>query len=208
MKLLSSSETVLVTCLLLSFNAFSMQPEPVMVTNLHAAIDAKNVAEVKRLLASGADPNAVDNLGRTAIDIANEIKNVDILKVLVDAMSTKQLLDYLKIKFPDFKSFSKGGQTALHLAVSTVNSFPEKRDLIDLVINEGADINAREKVDDFWTALHWAAAQGNKDLVIQLLALGADPLIKDRKSRTPGGIARLLNFKEVAETLDQAMKKI
>ncbi|CAE7755415.1 Invs, partial [Symbiodinium pilosum] len=36
-----------------------------------------------------------------------------------------------------------------------------------------------------WTALHWAAFQGNGDMVQLCLSLGADPKIKDLRGSTP-----------------------
>ncbi len=39
------------------------------------------------------------------------------------------------------------------------------------------------------TALHWAAASGNADVVATLLEAGADPTVEDGKGRTPVDVA-------------------
>ncbi len=51
------------------------------------------------------------------------------------------------------------------------------------------------------TALHWAAARGDKDVILALLETGADPAAEDGKRRTPADIA-MSKHPEIADLLD------
>ncbi len=51
------------------------------------------------------------------------------------------------------------------------------------------------------TALHWAAARGNKDVISALLEAGADPAVEDSKGRTPADVA-MSKHPEIAELLN------
>jgi ankyrin repeat protein/catechol 2,3-dioxygenase-like lactoylglutathione lyase family enzyme len=60
------------------------------------------------------------------------------------------------------------GWTPLHAAAQQ-----GRLDIVRLLLEHGADVDARESGDNT-TALHWAAARGEKDLVQTLLDAGAD----------------------------------
>ena len=78
---------------------------------------------------------------------------------------------------------------------------------VELLVRLGFDINARGRSDapasDPWqTALHVAAGDGNLELARRLLALGADPDIRDKRfGSTPLGWARYFGQEELAELL-------
>ena len=80
-------------------------------------------------------------------------------------------------------------------------------DSIALCVDLGFDVNALGRsdapVEGKWeTALHEAASQGNSDLVQRLLALGADPNIRDKRfDNTPLGWARYFEQAEIVELL-------
>lgn len=52
----------------------------------------------------------------------------------------------------------------------------DRKDIIDLLLRYGADINQRGIND--WTPLHWAAANDNARLIEYLLEKGADPTLR------------------------------
>lgn len=64
-------------------------------------------------------------------------------------------------------------------------SFPShaRKDVIDLLLDRGADINAKSSFG--LTALHEAASQGNKEVVSRLIERGADVNAKDSIESTP-----------------------
>lgn len=61
-----------------------------------------------------------------------------------------------------------------------------RADVIRLLVGLGFDINAKGRTDgvgtsEWETALHHAAGKGDLDLVRELIALGADPDIRDTR---------------------------
>ena len=74
---------------------------------------------------------------------------------------------------------NNSGETALIKA-----SEKGHKDLVDLLLNRGADCNA-STYDDGYTPLHSAASSGHKDIVNLLLSRGASVETRDFYSRTP-----------------------
>ena len=72
------------------------------------------------------------------------------------------------------------GRTPLMHAVLAAKSDP---DIVRLLIDRGADVNAADKKG--WTALHFAAQAGNAELVRTLLESGAKPDPRDSDGATP-----------------------
>ncbi len=146
--------------------------------------DQKRVAE---LLSQGNDINAKDKYDQTALMIAAETANVDIMKLLLthnadvnatrnngktaliiaagkgSAEIVKLLLD--KGANPNLKSDE--GRFALYYAIQSGNA-----DISRLLIERGADVNAKTVHDE--TALMEATQSGRDDLVRLLLEKGAD----------------------------------
>ena len=78
----------------------------------------------------------------------------------------------------DVNAKDKYGRTPLHTAVDG-----DYKELIELLIAEGADVNANSKIG---TPLHSAATWGQKEIVELLIAAGADVNAKDKLlGRTP-----------------------
>lgn len=74
-------------------------------------------------------------------------------------------------------------------------------DIIDLLLDHGADINQHGHND--WTPLHWAAAGDDAEMIRYLLDKGADPEVRtgiDDKT-TPLEEARLLGCEAAVEIL-------
>ena len=78
---------------------------------------------------------------------------------------------------------------------------------IELLVELGWDVNAKARQDlpieqEWETALHAAVSNGDGELVLQLLAAGADPTIKDsRFDATPLGWARHGGHTDLIEIL-------
>jgi hypothetical protein len=75
------------------------------------------------------------------------------------------------------------------------------RDSIKELIESGTEVNRQDKQG--WTALNWAAAKGNLDVVELLLQHGADPFEVGRDLRTPAMIALAAGQAEVVRVLRQ-----
>ena len=128
-------------------------------TPLHWAVHRDDVGEVARLLKSGADPKAVNDLGATPMSEAAVIGNLRIIDLLLKAGAD-----------PD--AVNAHGQTALMVLARTSHVAAAK-----LLLRKGAKVNAAERLRG-QTALMWAAAESQPKMVEALLAAGADPNLR------------------------------
>ena len=158
-------------------------------TPLHHAA-AKNRARIVQLLLElGADPNATDATGATALTTASQ-ENADIV-IINDLLAAGARLDFLtavnlgrygeaEVMLRDDPSRigPDGRDTiALHLAVN-------KRNLpsIRWLIAHGVAISAKRPMWDCnHTALHMTIESGANEIAHLLLDAGADPNIRDDK---------------------------
>ncbi|CAE8597475.1 unnamed protein product, partial [Polarella glacialis] len=60
--------------------------------------------------------------------------------------------------------------------------------LVRVLVDFRADLSCADRSSG-WTALHWAAFQGDAKVAQTCISLGADPLQKDRKGSTPREVA-------------------
>jgi len=124
-------------------------------TPLQWAVHGDGSAEVKRLLAAGANVAQANAYGVTAMQLAAETANTAIIELLLKAGA-------------DVESANAEGQTALMSVARTGNVEAAK-----LLLKRGAKVNAREQFGG-QTALMWAAARRQPQMVELLLAKGAD----------------------------------
>jgi ankyrin repeat protein len=124
-------------------------------TPLQRAVFETNAAEVKRLLAAGADVKQPNAYGVTPLSLAAETGNTAIIQMLLTAGA-------------DVESPTGDGQTALMSVARTGNV-----EAAALLIKRGAKVNAAEKFGG-QTALMWAAARHHPEMVKLLASRGAD----------------------------------
>ncbi|KAI9674974.1 MAG: hypothetical protein M1817_001380 [Caeruleum heppii] len=138
---------------------------------LRNALDDREMMEW--FLAHKASPNATCDMDRTPLSHACTWGSLDAVRFL----------------------FERGGGSVEHgqlLHTAARRDKPDRVELLDLLLGEGAPINAIEYENcpavyraECWrglgTALHNAAGRGHLDAVNFLLSRGADPLIKDSK---------------------------
>jgi ankyrin repeat protein len=124
-------------------------------TPLQWAVYRNDVAEVKRLLKSGAKVAEANNYGATPMEMAAETGNTPILTLLIAGGANAD-------------SANAEGQTALMAVARTGNLEAAK-----LLISHGATVDAKER----WggqTALMWASARRHPEMMELLIAHGAN----------------------------------
>ena len=158
---------------------------------LYEAVVRGDADAVRRLLASGAKPDANrDQGGGTPLMEAGYRGNVEVMRLLIDRgadvnAETRQSgysplqtaadgghLDAAKLlveKGADVRHRDKSGGTPLYNAVQ----FGRSTGIAKLLIEQGSDVNAALRHTGA-TPLHCAVAQGDKELVELLVADGAD----------------------------------
>jgi uncharacterized protein len=124
-------------------------------TPLHWAVHNNDVATVDRLIKSGADVNAKNEFGATPMSEAAANGNTTIIEKLLNAGA-------------DPNSPGPDGMTALMVIARGTNVKAAK-----LLLDHKANVNAVEQQKK-QTALMWAAAQNQPEMVKLLVARGAD----------------------------------
>lgn len=142
--------------------------------SLMDAIRRGESGEVKRLLLSGANANAVDEQGRTPLLLA-------VTASMTTYRRREILADLLKYK-ADARYADAAGMTALHEAAARSDAETART----LAAN-GADVNARAK--DGATPLHAAMkaalGTGKTETMQALIDYGANSLLRDARGKTP-----------------------
>ena len=122
-----------------------------------------------------ADP-ALANLaapdGFTGLGLACFFRHPEVARILLDRGAD-----------PSLASTNALHLSPLHSAVAS-DSF----ELVDLLLERGADPNAREASGS--TPLHSAAGHGNRAVIERLLAAGADKDARTNDGKTPADVAR------------------
>ena len=118
------------------------------------AAESGDIKRTKNLLARGANINARNNKGSTALHIAVHYGHREIVEALVNAGA-------------DINAKGRYGMTALHWAADNGSE-----DIVKALVRAGADVNVTDRFG--FTALHWAADKGCEDIVQALVIAGAD----------------------------------
>ena len=181
------------------------------------AAEQRNAALFRKLLDAGADVNATQVDGMTALHWAVYNDDVATARMLVRAgakvsaanrygvpalslASTNGNAEMVKLLLEagaDAKAALPGGETVLMTAARAGNL-----DTVKALLARGADPNGRERNDQ--TAIMWAAAEGHAPVVQALIDAGADIRAKVRSGFTPLFFAAREGNIEVARTLLQA----
>ena len=113
-----------------------------------------DVANVKTLLARGADPNGTNRYGITPLWLACQNGNAALVGMLLAAGA-------------DPNTHQLGGDTVLMTAARSGDL-----ESVKALLTRGADVNGKEKRGQ--TAIMWAAAEGHAEVVDLLIKSGAD----------------------------------
>jgi ankyrin repeat protein len=124
-------------------------------------------AAVRTLLQQGADVNAAQGDGMTALHWAAELGDAELARMLVYAGARVEA------------TTRNGSYTPLHLASRTGRTA-----VITALLDAGANVNAATTSGGA-TPLHFASAQGNAEAVAALLAKGAKADAREAFGQTP-----------------------
>ncbi len=129
----------------------TLSPEALQEAVFTAARE-DDVDAMKRYIAVGADVNASDDLGVTALNITAYRGNAEMIKLLLDAGATFEIATF-------------------HIAISKSN---DDTGIVQAFIDHGVDINEPASGIPEHTALMYAAEHGYVEIGRLLLANGAD----------------------------------
>lgn len=146
------------------------------------AAEAGNEREVTRLLNAGADVNAQNDEGDSALHTAVWEGHVSIVQLLLKQGAL-------------INAQNENGETPLHWAA-------EKGlfDIVSLLLEQRASVNAKDK--DGQTPLHYAAEKGRTRVAALLLKKGADARQTDSDGKTPRALAAAADFPAVVRVFD------
>jgi ankyrin repeat protein len=150
-----------------------------------------DVEAVRALIKQGADVNAAQGDGMTALHWAAMNGSADIARLVIDAGASLEAVTRL------------GGYTPLHLA-----SRAGRATTVQLLIAAGANVRATTTTGAV-TPLHLAADAGNGQSVTALLDAGADPNAREREwGQTPLMFAAAANRPNVVKLLVERGAKV
>jgi len=221
-------KTILIFCtsLLFEFN-------PVFAQQFNALADAvieKDTAKIKQLLQSGVDINTQHpTSGTSVLMIASSYYYYDdMVEYLIgkganvnlkDSEGETALLWAASNSLPSAKILvengakvniaANDGMTPFLQATLGVSSGKVTIEMCNLLRKNGANINASltKKSAAGWTALHYAAVNGDIELVKYLIRYGANVNKSTGEGSTPLFLAKLGNHEEVVQLLKKAGAK-
>jgi ankyrin repeat protein len=195
-------------------------------TGLHGAVARSDATEIRRLLASGADPGARDGHGRTPLHVAAFGAQAEAMRALVAGGADPNALDVQRYDVVTIAAVRDDVATlrlALALGASprTVTSPYDGTALIAaahlghvevvrVLVEAGAPLDHVNNLG--WTALLEAVILGDGGprhvaVVRLLVAAGAAGDLADRQGVTPLAHARARGYAEMARILEGARRR-
>lgn len=156
---------------------------------LNCAVRVGDTSLICFLLRYGADVNRCDAHGHSALVVACYTGNISITRLLL-----------VRGAEPNRPVESHDGQTPLHIAVQRGHWF-----LAQLLLMFGADASVVN--NDEVAVIHYAAWNGDEDLVRALVACGANVFAADAFGSLPLMYVEGHNNHEVVEVLREAMAR-
>jgi predicted Fe-Mo cluster-binding NifX family protein len=129
--------------------------------NLLEAVQDGDIGQVQALIEKGADVNAMDEDGMTALAWAVQLDDRGMAELLI-------------AKGADVEKGGKAFKAPLHVAANW-----GKMAMAELLLSKGADIEVRDR--NGWTPLHWAAFEGGGEMVQLLVSRGAEKNARTEK---------------------------
>ncbi|KAF0691495.1 Aste57867_17297 [Aphanomyces stellatus] len=182
------------------------------MTSLGAAARTGNLEEVQKLIASGCNPNSVDEDERTALHWAASSGHMDVVEFLTDMTQIDHKDDsgwtalmsavsaghvdvasYLLSKGANANLANENGQIALHYHKG-------RQEMTELLLDSTSDINKADRCG----ATPLTKALGGRpapEIIVMLLDHGAKLNMKDINGNTPLHIALLEGHEGIAALL-------
>lgn len=143
---------------------YAQIPDFTPPTPLFGAALRNDTAQVKRLLASGANPNEGRFIGFTPVFFPIVNQNLEMLRVMVD-------------KGADVRATDGAGSTTLMWAASNEAGNPE---LVNELLKLGVDPSVVNKRGE--TAMNWAMRRGHTPVVAALTKIGASHAARTKEA--------------------------
>jgi ankyrin repeat protein len=153
-------------------------------TALIAAAGEGKRSAVEALLRAKAKPGLVDDGGRNALWAAARAGDVEIVRSLMP----------LTPEAPPDATSGAALRTAVELG---------RTEVVRFLLSQQVDVNGAERVTRD-TALHLAVKESRREIVMMLIAAGADPKARNRDGLTPLELARGRADKQVVDALARA----
>lgn len=171
-----------------SLNISSIDRNPLIT-----AIRSNNLDAVKLLIEQGANVNQILKLGITPLMVAIE-------------ESSKEIINLLLNNAANANAERNDGKTPLLIAINS----KDNADIMKLLVEHGANINHQSSIPGRpknMTVLMLAVYLGFTNLIPKLLALGANPLLKNNDGKTALDFAQDHLNKALNQTAQQKYKQ-
>jgi ankyrin repeat protein len=188
-RALRENDAVRVEQLVRENRALIQEKDPAFgATPLHWAALKGNAEIARFLLRSGADAKATNSAGETPLAVAERAGKTEVADVLRGSAAP---------------AAAPRAPSAPPADVGELLDAVKRGDLArvqQIVRDSPSLVNARDAQFGA-TPLHWAALRGNKDIVVFLIAQGADVTATNRDGETPLRVAERAGKTEVAQIL-------
>ena len=192
-------------------------------TGLHAAAARGEAAEIVRLVAGGADPNARDRYKRTPLHVAAYRSQLGAMRALAKAGANANALEYDRYDIVTIAAVADDVptlRTALEIGCKAGNvtsrydgtaliaaSHLGHDEVVRTLIKAGAPLDHVNNLG--WTALIESIVLGDGGprhtaTLKALVEAGANVNLADRNGRTPLALARRAGYAEMAAILEKA----
>ncbi|HYL37658.1 MAG TPA: ankyrin repeat domain-containing protein [Bryobacteraceae bacterium] len=172
---------------------------------LESAVTVNNLEAARLLLAKGADPNTVDDLGYTGLAQAagSSDHSAELVKLLLDHGAKVNVVSGDTVEIVKNGKIRIGWITPLMLAATQADYRA-----VQLLVNAGAQVNAKDIRG--LTPLAFAVATDHADprIVRLLLAKGADQMIRSGDGETVLDWARKYRSPEILQALGLRQEKL
>lgn len=182
------------------------------------AILANDAAGVREALAAGADPNAlVQKITPLGWALHGSRCAPDVIRALAEAGADLEAPIWPSNPTPLYLSLGRGNQACAEVLLEfganihfrgpfgdTTLLAAAKGGLLDMVnlsAERGVDINAVTTTG--WTAMMFAALNGDEQMIRRMLELGTDPCVCEPNGRSAADIARGAGLAELARELNE-----